>query len=287
MRSLLSLIPENRVGDRLYSDILFVITHKRTPTDRPVFNDVIYKIKTTDEILDPMRVFVSDKEFVKLYVKGLVGDQYNVPTIDVIRSAEAVNDYEFPSDCCIKPTHLCKEVILRRGNHQIDKNRLKSWFDINYYRSGREANYKTLKPKIIIEPLIFDSVSPADYKFFCVNGAPKLIEVDVDRYQDHKRKFFDADWNKQDFSIQHPQYDLLIKKPDNFSEMLYVATQLSSAFSFIRIDLYSDGKNILVGEITNCSQNACADFIPKSAEISVSRLLFSQTKTASALNKAG
>lgn len=268
------LIPENRSGDRLFSYIKFVIRHKRTPKNRLVYNDVLHKIKTTDEILDPLRVFVSDKEFVKLYVKAVVGDRYNVPTINIIRDVKEVDDYKFPSDCCIKPTHACGRAIFRRDGGQINKNVIKKWFNINFYRALREANYKTLKPKIIIEPLIFDKTNNEDFRFFCFNGAPKFIQVDVHPNQDSKSKHFDVDWNELDFSIADPKYDSPIKKPDNFSEMLYVAAQLSSAFSFVRVDLYSDGKSVLVGEITNCPSCALGRFRPKSAEIFISELLF-------------
>ena len=50
------------------------------------YNDVLHRIKTSDDIIDPLRVFVSDKEYLKLYVRATLGDRYVVPTIDVIRS---------------------------------------------------------------------------------------------------------------------------------------------------------------------------------------------------------
>ena len=239
-----------------------------------LFHDVLYRIKTTNEILDPLRVFVSDKEFVKLYVKAVVGDQYNVPTIDVIRNVGAIDDYEFPSNCCIKPTQASGLVILRRNGEQIDKQVIKDWFSMNFYRLGREANYKTLLPKVIIEPLIFNNADVNDYKFFCFNGVVKLVQVDVDRYIDHKRMLFDTDWNPMDFSILYPKANTILQKPDNFNEMLDVARRVSAGFGFVRVDLYSDGTNCLVGEITNCPGNANVSFIPKYGEKIASDIIF-------------
>ena len=81
---------------------------------------------------------------------------------------------------------------------------------------------------------------------------PKLIQVDVDRYIKHKRKYFDAAWNEQPFSIKvsaHPTR-LFRGRKKNFDEMLSVAAQLSRDFWLVRVDLYSDDNNVCVGEIT-------------------------------------
>jgi hypothetical protein len=90
-RSFLRSFPENRTGDRLVSVIQFFRFHKRLPNKSMSYNDVLHRIKTGDELLDPLRIFVSDKEFLKLYVRAVVGDEYVVPTLDVIRSKAAVD----------------------------------------------------------------------------------------------------------------------------------------------------------------------------------------------------
>jgi hypothetical protein len=272
-KSFMRAIPETRFGDRLFSCIKFVRYHQRLPSDAKTYNDVLYKIKTTNEILDPLRVFVSDKEFVKLYVKAIVGDEYNVPTIDVIRNIEAIDMYEFPARCCIKPTHASGRVVIRRNGEQVDREKIKSWF-INHYHINREANYKMLRPKVIIEPLIFDSSSVEDYKIFCVKGTPKIIQVDVDRHIEHKRKYFDANWRELDFSIKYPRTDQALARPENFPEMLAVAAELSKNFWFVRIDLYSNGSKLLVGEITHCADSADGKFTSEAAEKTVSDYMF-------------
>lgn len=272
--ALIRLLPRNRFGDRLYSFINFAIRHKRLPKDVPVFNDVLHKIKTTDEILNPLRVFVSDKEFLKIYVKAIVGDRYNVPTIDIIRNPSDVDGYEFPADCCIKPTHASGQVIIRRDNAPVDKERIRHWFSMNHYDRGREANYKLLKPKVIIEPVVFGGVDVNDYKFFCFNGSAKLVQADCDRHASHRRMFFDAAWNQQEFTTLYSSSTKMIDKPDNFDEMRDVAERLSAAFGFVRVDLYSNGNVCLVGEITNCHGNAERKFIPPSGEAVASKIIF-------------
>ncbi len=85
------------------------------------------------------------------------------------------------------------------------------------------------------------------------------MQLDSARHTHHTRKLFDTDWNEQDFSIIYPR---------NASR---VARRLSKPFSIVRIDLYSDNRRVLVGEITNCSANAGGFFLPRSAEAGASR----------------
>ena len=245
------------MGDHFIAFIAFVRAHRRFPSRKLLFNDVLYRIKTSKELINPVRVFVSDKEFVKLFVKAVAGDQYNVPTIKILHTIEEVKSYPFPSDCCIKPTHLSGEVILRRNNIPVDFEKINSWFNRSYYHTSREVNYKSLKPKVIVEPLIFGSDNLSDYKIFCYKGKPKLIQVDIDRYIDHTEKFYDSDWNELPFAIHFPRATgRQIEKPKNLDTMLAVATSLSGQFDFVRIDLYSNGEECLVGEITNCPGGA-------------------------------
>ena len=122
------ILPHSQFGDRLVSWLHFLKRHRRLPRQRLMFNDELYRIKTSQEILDPLRVFVSDKEYVKLFVKSICGDAYNVPTEAVLRSVEKVRTYSFPDDCCIKPTHASGEVILRRAAARIDFQRIEQWF---------------------------------------------------------------------------------------------------------------------------------------------------------------
>jgi hypothetical protein len=231
-------------------------------------------MRTTDEIVDPLRVFVSDKEFVKLFVKAVIGDQFNVPTIDVLRSYAQAREYGFPADCCIKPTHLSGTVILRKDGADIDFEKIESWFNRTYYLSTRERNYRQIKRKVIVEPLVFGSDNPSDYKIFCHNGKPRLIQVDLDRYIAHKRKYYDSSWNEMPFSILYPRWEGQIDRPENLDMMLAAAEALSSYFTVVRIDFYSDGKDCFVGEITNCPEGAFGRFIPKSGEAIASRTLF-------------
>jgi hypothetical protein len=133
-----------------------------------------------------------------------------------------------------------------------------------------------LRPKEIVEPIVFDSDDLLDYKIFCYGGKAKLIQVDVDRHIRHARKFYDTRWNELPFSLLYPRSTRVLEKPRNLDEMLSLGDSLSSQFDFVRVDLYSDGERCFVGEITNCHGNAWESFIPRSAEKLASEMIFGE-----------
>jgi hypothetical protein len=270
---LLSLLPKNSSGDTLFSLINFIRTHNRYPSNQAIFNDSLFKIKTSNEILDPLRVFVSDKEFVKHFIKSMVGDEFNVPTLKILKSVEEVNEYIFPNDCFIKPTHSSTQFVIRSGGQSFDLKQIESWFSHNYYDITREANYRYLKPKVIVEPVL--SVNPNDYKIFCLNGKPKLIWVDYNRATNHERNFFDLHWNEIPIGLKYPRGQSLPPKPKNLQLMIDLASKLSRDFSLIRVDFYVIDDNIFVGEITNCSGSAMAKFNSFENERLASEIIFS------------
>jgi len=268
-------LPTTDWGDKLFATALFYISHGRLPRNQFLFNDFMYHMKASGELKNPLRVFVSDKEFVKMYVKARVGDAYNVPTLAVLRSAEEVDAFEFPADCCIKATHGSKQIIICRGNQKPDTTSIKTWLTHNYYKGTRERNYKTLNPKVIVEPIIFNGCQILDYRFFCLHGRVKFILVDVGTGSDDiRRAAFDTTFNQLDFSIRYPRPECALEKPEAWGDMLEVAEMLSEPFAFIRVDMYAHGPSFYVGELTNCHANAGSPFFPAEGEVVASRLLF-------------
>ena len=91
----------------------------------------------------------------------------------------------------------------------------------------------------------------SDYKVFCFDGEPLMIQVDYDRYEGHKRQFFDCEWNRMDISF-HFMSDTkkIIKKPKVLSEMLELSRKLSTGFPHLRTDFYIVNNKLYVGEMT-------------------------------------
>lgn len=95
-----------------------------------------------------------------------------------------------------------------------------------------------------------DGTVPFDYEFFVFHGRVEFAQVDQGRYDDHKRVFYDRDWNLQEFTSSYPMGDE-ISKPICFDEMIDIAESLGKPFDFTRVDIYNPiGDEIRFGEIT-------------------------------------
>ena len=103
----------------------------------------------------------------------------------------------------------------------------------------------------------------------------KFIQLDLERNSNHSRRYYDRDWNPLNFTINHPISNRNIKKPSCLEEMISVCEKLSNPFSLVRLDLYTNGSEHFVGEITHCPESAIGKFIPRESEYIASEMLFS------------
>src|SRR5262249_39527954 len=150
---------------------------------------------------------------------------------------------------------------------------IENWFSHSFYRHSRETIYRSLKPKIIVEPIIFpDETTLVEYLIFCFRGEARLIRTLEDHLGTDRRNLFDVEWNSTPFGLRKKNSPNPPSRPTNLLEMLKIAKKLSERFDFIRVDLYSNNRKIYVGELTNCHANARALFVPIDAERIASKI---------------
>jgi hypothetical protein len=95
------------------------------------------------------------------------------------------------------------------------------------------------------------------------NGKPEYIQVDIDRFINHKRNIYDKQWNLCDFSIGFPRAEMIkIKKPDCLERMLLLAENLGKDFLHVRVDFYCIPQ-IYFGEITFTHGSGGEKFAPR------------------------
>jgi hypothetical protein len=271
-RPLVHWVPFCPLYDRLYHLVHFVPRHKRWP-GKYLFNDRLFRMKVNGELLDPMRQFVTDKVLGKEFIRARLGEGFVPETLAVLRTAQEVQDYEFPQRCVIKAAHTSQNVIICRDG-KVDKAQVASWLKIHYYRILREQNHAFLRPSVIVEAFAFgDTTVPEDIRFFCVDGVPKGIIVDYDHFENQTRVIYDTQWNALPYSLRHP-IGTPRPRPANLEQMLAAAAKLASGFSFVRVDFYSNGTDFKVGEITNCHAGGMQKFRPVESERDFTALLF-------------
>ncbi|HFQ5567889.1 TPA: ATP-grasp fold amidoligase family protein [Vibrio vulnificus] len=264
---ILNTLPKSEIGDKIFATLSFIYFHRRLPNSSNSFIDVLHRVKTSGILYDPTRCFISDKFLVKQFVAGTIGAGYTVPTLAILNNKDEVLDFIAPDECVVKPCHSSGDVIFLNKGDKLDFDDVKKWLSESYYEISREVNYKNLKRRIIVEPILYKSRNLNDYKFFFLDGKFLFLQVDVDRMTSHKRGFYDKQFDFLDFSTKYPLSEPQ-ERPSNYTEMLDVANSLAKNFDgIIRIDLYSNGQDIKVGEITNCHGSAREKIIPEGKEI--------------------
>ncbi len=229
------------------------------------FNEKIQWIKT--HYHDPLLTMLADKYLVREYVREKVGDYVLNQIYGVFYSVDEIEFDKLPSSFVIKAAHGSGWNIICKNKNELNwqdaKKRMAEWISDNYYYYGREWAYKNIRPKIIIEKYLDEAGKiPLDYKIFCFNGQPKFVQIDIDRFENHTRKFFDLDWNELPFSIIYPISSTIIDKPKNFDSMIEIVKKLSDLLLFTRVDLYSINSQIIFGEMTFYPENGGGKFIP-------------------------
>ena len=90
-----------------------------------------------------------------------------------------------------------------------------------------------------------------DYKVFNFDGEPKLIQVDFNRFSNHKRNLYSTDWEYVEAAILYPtDPEHVIARPKGLELMLELARKLSVGIPHVRTDFYSIDDKVYFGEMT-------------------------------------
>lgn len=245
------------IPDELYLRIAYrIVTGKTLHLNPPVtFNEKLQWLKL--HYRQPLLTQMVDKYGVRDFIKERIGEEYLIPVYGVWDKPESVDFSILPERFVLKCTHDCGGVIICQDKTKFNEDdaikRLIGCMQKNFYYQGREWPYKNVVPRVYAETYLEDSGDSqlTDYKVFNFNGIPRIIQVDFDRYTDHKRKFFDTEWNEMDVTFHQPyKSEKIIKKPACMEEMLDLARKLSSGFPHLRTDFYIVNDRLYVGEMT-------------------------------------
>jgi hypothetical protein len=218
-----------------------------------------------------------DKVEVKHWVANRIGAEHIIPTLGVYERPADVPLQTLPRPCILKPTHASGHVLMLKGGTGEPtpdhiQSRLAGWQKIEHYLVSGEPQYRDIQPRIICEPLIgADQVDLPDYKFFCFDGKPVFVQVDLKRHIRHVRSFYDVQWKPQDFTLRYPKSDHDVPCPSRFDKMLDIASTLSVGFSFVRVDLYAVERRIYFGELTFHPESGNAPFSNFEADLELGK----------------
>lgn len=208
---------------------------------------------------------LADKILAKEYVEEIVGKEVIVPTIKIWDTADEIDIDLLPEQFVIKTNNASGTCYFCRDKSEFDieecKSSVNKWLAYDYGYHLKEPHYSEIKPRVYAENIISKEMLEKEYKFFCFSGVPYFVVV-YDKAIG-KEKFYYMDWTETDFRFVSSTIDSVsYEKPANFSEMKDLASKLSKNLHFSRIDMYSDGTNILFGEITLTPKGGYLSFIP-------------------------
>ncbi len=235
-------------------------------SDPKTLNEKIQWLKINDRT--GLHTICSDKYAVREYIEKQIGEKYLIPLLYHTADPKNINEESLPNEpFIIKRNHDSGNVTIVKDKKDINWERIQKKQAIllknNYYFHGREWQYKNIKPRILVEKLLFDENNniPNDYKLHCFNGKLIFTQVDLSRFEDHRRNLYDLNWNLIDCEWKFPGGEPA-EKPKNMDKMQELAEKLATPFDYVRVDFYSIGDNIYFGELTFHSGSGTEKFSP-------------------------
>lgn len=215
---------------------------------------------------------VSDKYEVREYLSSI---GYGYLLNDLIAVYDSVDDFDvstLPNRFVIKASHGSHWNLIVKDKNKVNWNMwkkiMRSWLKQNLYWFGREWNYKTQKPRIIVEKYLEDdSGELRDYKTICINGKPEFMQIDQNRFSNHKCVYVDVNGNLLNFEDSRDSESL-----GNFvfgdiqKQMISISEELCKPFPMVRVDLYECKGKIYFGELTFFGGSGFFKFEPDSMD---------------------
>jgi hypothetical protein len=155
-----------------------------------------------------------------------------------------------PQKWVLKPNHRSSMVYFGQGPPNIEELRhlTMGWTDETQSELLGEWAYSQARRLLLVEEQLEPNGTPLDYKFFVMGGKAEIIQVDVDRFGDHRRNVYTPDWEPVDTQYLWPNGNY-VPPPDKLSEMVSAAERIADGLEFLRVDLYFVGGEIYLGEV--------------------------------------
>lgn len=243
---------------------------KKLNLENPVtFNEKLQWLKLYNR--KPEYTVMVDKVKAKEYVANIIGEEHIIPTLGVWDDPDDIDFDKLPKQFVLKCNHNSGlGMCICRDKSKLDiekvKKELRKGLKQDYYLHGREWPYKNVPRKILAEKFMVDESGTElkDYKIFCMDGEPEIIEVDYGRFSKHMRNLYDKAWNLMEMEINYPSDAThVIDRPEKLNEMLDLARKLSKDIPHVRTDFYSIGEKLYWGELTFFHEAGMGIFRPE------------------------
>lgn len=245
--------------DYQFKNRFYKRTHGRYPNWNSPQSYTEKMLWSSENYRDDRFVWYADKYLVRNHISKTIGSEYLIPLYDVVDDEKKLDFSKYPKRFVLNATHGSNMVVLCQDKDKFDiksaLSKCKEWLHTNYYEVLREWHYNFIKPRILVLENIStkEGLAPWDYKFFCFNGVPYVVALDLERFgTTPMRNVYDMDWKQiENVRITRPQdFSRTYPKPENFEKMKELATILANGFEHVRVDFYNVDGKIYFGELT-------------------------------------
>jgi hypothetical protein len=250
----------------------YLAHHKRLPNlHNPTrFSEKVIRRKLRDR--DPRLPQRADKIAVKDFVARTLGEGWVTPTLWSGPDLPPRSQRLWPIPFVLKASNGSGTNAFVRFEAERDwdslERRCRAWLSRSHAQWAGEWLYAQIEPRLLVEPYLGSVAAlPLDYKLFVFRGRVEFIEVDTDRASDHKRTFFDRDWNRQAFALGYKPERREIPRPRSLDAMVAAAERLAEDLPFVRVDFYEVEGSPIFGEMTFYPDAGVARFEPDAYDL--------------------
>lgn len=230
------------------------------------------KINTRKASQDKLLTTCADKIKVRDYVADKIGDKYLIPQYFTAKRLTSKLYDEMPNECIIKTASGSSTLEIVRDKSKLNKKEfiktIRKYQKVKFHYIWGEMFYKNIKNNVICEKLLLtkDNKIPTDIKVHCFRngGNTKFyIQLDFDRFGDHRRNYYDKNFKLLKIKEQCENYKDKVKKPKNWDKILKLAKKLSEDFEYVRVDFYDMEDQVYFGELTFAHNAGLTEFHPE------------------------
>lgn len=256
--------------DEVYIQLYYYLQFKHfcNLKNPETFNEKLQWLKLHDH--NPKYPQMVDKYEAKKYVASLIGEEYIIPTLGVWDSFDEIDFDKLPTQFVLKCTHDSAGLIVVQDKSKLNieeaRKKINDSLKCEFFYVGREWPYKGLKPRILAEQYMEDTVDGElrDYKWLCFDGEPKVLYIAANRNTGHPTiDYYDVTFKHLDLVKHYPNAKIPLRKPKTFEKMIEISQKLSAGIPHVRVDFYEVNGKLYFGELTFYTGSGFSPYKPE------------------------
>lgn len=239
---------------------------------------------------NPLIPITSDKVRVRDYVRKVVGEHdakdILIPLYHLSKDGKDIPCHSWDFEFFMKANHSSGGNMLVKPSTDpaLIRKTCQTWLKSSYGQFLHEWAYRDIPRRIVCEKVIRtpDGQIPADIKYYCFQGRPRMVMILTDRFGHQRRVFTDEHLNVLPGAQMYGK-DVLKPVPDlpAHGRMLELAAKLSRDFTYCRVDFYAVGDKVFFGEITHYTGSGLEKFDDYDMDLAIGHLWLPENKELS------